>query len=161
MLAGQPPHPPAQGESPDTGVADQADGSGQPVLLCRRDHVGEQGAPADTDPASVRVDHDRVHPAQVDHESVIHDGLARHPVRPPAHGDLEPVLHTETHRGGDVGGVGTEGNDRRTAVDRRVPDRPCLVVVGIPGYEDRTAHSFPQGVDRAANCLRHNASPGP
>ena len=81
VLAGKPAHPPAEGQTPHTGVADQAHREREPVLLGGGDHLGQQRAATDAGATSLRVDHDGVHLAQVDHHAVSYDRVARRPVR--------------------------------------------------------------------------------
>ena len=61
VLAAQPSHAAAEGQPADAGVADQADGHGEAVLLGGRVEVAEQRPAADLHPPRVRVDVDVVH----------------------------------------------------------------------------------------------------
>ena len=159
VLAAQPPHAAAEREPADAGVADQPDGHRQAVRLGRRVEVAEQGTAADPHPARVRVDDHLVHGTEVDHEAVVHDGRARHAVRPAAHGHLEAVGSGEPDGCLHVRLVGTSRDGERAAVDGRVPDAATLVVRRVVGADDLATQSAAKVVDRGARGLGHGVPP--
>ena len=159
VLAAQPPHAAAEREPGDAGVADQPDGHGQPVRLGRRIEVAEQGTAAHLGPPRHGIHGHLVHRAEVDHQAVVHDGRARHAVRPAAHGHLEAVGSGEPDGCLHVRLVGTSRDGERAAVDGRVPDAATLVVRRVVGADDLATQSAAKLVDRGARGLGHGVPP--
>jgi hypothetical protein len=102
-LAGQPPHAATEREPADTGVTDMAGGHRQAVRLRGGVQAGQQRTPARPRPFRLRVDANLVEPAEVDHQAVIGNRLARRAVRAAAHRDLQAMSGGEGDRRGYVG----------------------------------------------------------
>src|SRR5690348_16097538 len=62
----------------------------------------------------------------------------------PADHDLAAVLAGEAHAGDDVGGIPAAGDGGRVLVDHGVVHSACLVVSGIAGHDQVTAHGSGQ-----------------
>ena len=102
VLPGQPPHPAAEGQAADPGVADDPCGDGEAVCLRGLLALGQGGTAADGAAPRSHVDGHVVHRAEVDLHAVLHHGVTTSAVRAAAHGDLELVATGETDRSAHV-----------------------------------------------------------
>ena len=105
VLPRQPSDAPAEREPRDAGVADDSARHREPVFLRRRIELGPRGSAAAARADGWRVDGDRPHRTEVDHQSVVDDSVTGEAVAAATNGDLERVLPTELDRGRDVVGV--------------------------------------------------------
>jgi hypothetical protein len=117
-------------------VGDVAGGGGQPEPLGGPVEVAEQRTAADPGPAPVGVDANRAQRRQVDHQAALRHRDPQDAVAAAANPQLQVVRTAEAHRGGDVGGAGAAGDDRRPPVDHRVPHPPGLVIGILAGQQD-------------------------
>src|SRR5579864_4999507 len=62
-----------------------------------------------------------------------------------AHPDLKIPIASEAHRRRDIGRTHAAGDDRRSPVDHRVPDLPCLVVAILIRQQDLSRESAAVG----------------
>ena len=97
--------------------------------------VAPQGAALDAGRALDRIDRDRAHRREVDHDSVVADRGAGHVVAPASYGDLEVAVAGEAHRFGDVGGAAAAGDQSRAPIDGAVPYGACVVVSIVIGCD--------------------------
>ena len=162
--AGEVPHTAAERQSADAGGADDPDGNRKPVLVCRLQHVLEKGPAADARHLRARVDLDRVHFGQVDHEPVVDRAEAATVVAAAPHCDPQPVLDAVAHGRDHIRLVEAVGDRRRPLVDHRVVQRARLVVVRgarlhHPSFDsrrqalDRNSHLFSSSLLRTTLCL--------
>ena len=80
------------------------------------------------DPAPVRVDPDRVHRRQVEHEAAVAGREAGDAVPAAAYGEGQALAAGELHAAENVGHAAAANDQRRPLVVGAVPDRPRLVV---------------------------------
>ena len=113
----------AEGEPTDARGADDSDGNAQPVLMRGVEHVLEQRPASDPRQLRRRVDLDRVHLREIDHQPAVDAAQAAAVVAAAAHGDPEAVLDAVAQRRGDVRLVGAVRDRGRTLVDHRVVER--------------------------------------
>jgi hypothetical protein len=71
------------------------------------------------------------HAGQVDHQPVVAQGAARNVVAAAAHRQRQAVVARKRHAGEHVGSAGAAHDQRRTAIDHRVPDRPGSVILRV------------------------------
>jgi hypothetical protein len=158
-LARQPSHAAAEREPGDTGVTDMAGGHREAVRLRRRVEIGQQRAPARPRMFRLRVYADLIELAEVDHQAVIGDRLARRAVCAAAHSDLQAGSRGERDRRGHVGHRRAPGDHRRAPVDVGVPHAAGLVVPRIRRPDHRPAHRRSQAVNGPAHRVCHEPSP--
>jgi hypothetical protein len=160
---GQPAHAAAQGEAADPGVGDVAGRGGQPVGLGGPVQVAQQRAATHPGATPVRVDPDRPHRRQVQHQPAVGHRDAQDAVAAAPHPQLQPQRPAQAHRGGDVGGAGAAGDDRRAPVDHRVPHLPRGVVAVLVGQQDLPMEAAAQpchlGAVRHLNRLSGHPAP--
>jgi hypothetical protein len=129
---------------------------GGTVEVCQRCSTSDERA------SSYWIDPHAPHPAQIDLKTVLDDAAAAGAVRPATHGDFQTLPPRETDRGDDIAGFRAANDDRRTLIDRAVPDDAGLVVSGIFRDENLSADSRAQALDIWAHDLCHlNALPTP
>jgi hypothetical protein len=148
VLARQPAHAAAEGEPGDPGVADHAGRGGQPVRLRRRVELGEEHAGLRPDGPPGRVDLDRLHGRQVDHQSAIAGGVAADAVPAAPHRERQPRSAGELERRDHIGGAGAAEDRRRPPVDYAVPEPAGRVVGGLARPQDLAAQRRAQPVQR-------------
>ena len=83
----------------------------------------------------LRVDLDRLHLAQVDHDAALGRAVAGAVVSAAANRQLQPVLTSDVYHCRDVSRVGNAGNRCRVMVDVTGHDHANLVVVGVSGQD--------------------------
>ena len=86
----------------------------------------------------LRVDLDRLHLREIDHDAVVAGREPGDVVAAAADRDRELSLAGVGERGDHVGGARAMGDQRRPLVDHRVPDASALVVARV-GFSDETA----------------------
>ena len=96
-LSRKPPHSAAKGQPADACVRDVSSRRCKAVLLRGLIQVSKQRATTDPGLASDRVDANRAHGGQVDHDSAVRHGKAEHAVAAALHSDLEAGFTAETH----------------------------------------------------------------
>src|SRR4051812_4086131 len=105
------------------------------MLLRFAIEIGEQGTGADARAALGRIDANLTHRRQIDRQATVAERIAGDIVSSAAHREHEPVIAGEAHRLYDVVGAGAAHDDRRLAVDHRVPDGPGVFVAWSPWRE--------------------------
>ena len=133
VLAHEPADAAAQAEAADAGVAHDAARRCQPVRLCLVVDISPQGTALDERRALDRIDRDRAHRRQVDHDPAIAHRGAGHIVTPAANRDLEISVAGEAHRCGHIRGAAAPGDEPRPSVDGAVPHGSGVVVVVVVG----------------------------
>ena len=146
-------------EAGDAGVADEAAGRCQAVLLRGRVDIGPGGtAAADRAPRD-RIDGHAVHRAEMDHHPALADRVARVVVSAAAHRELEALRAREADRFGDlVGGVAAR-DERRLAIDGAVPDRTRAVVLRLTGRQHLPAETAAERLDASNSWIGHGTPP--
>jgi hypothetical protein len=123
VLAGHPPHPAAEREAADAGVGDVAGGGGQPVPLGLGVERAEQRPALHRRAPAGRVDADRGHRGEVDHQAVVGDPEADHAVPAAPHADLQVQVAGGAHGRDHVADAGAAHDHPRAVVDHGVPHR--------------------------------------
>ena len=95
----------------------------------------------------IRVDLDRLHLREVDHETVVEHAVAGRVVPTSTDSDLKLIRVRESEGGLDITGAETAGDHRRTAVDERVEAPPRGVVAGVLRKDDLACQRQLQLVD--------------
>src|SRR4029077_14177762 len=122
VLAHQPADTTAKGKSGYPGVAHDSAGGGQTVRLSLVVDVAPQRTTLHPGPAVGGIDSHAPHGREVDDDSVVANGGARHVVASAAYGDLQIVVAGETHGRDHVGGPDASGDQARAPVDGTIPD---------------------------------------
>ena len=130
----------AQRQPGDAGRRVDAERRRQAVLERGPIDVGEERARLDVGAPGRGVDADLPHLRQVDHHAAVAHRRAGDVVAAAADRDLESPLAGEADRRRHVRGVGAAHDDRRPAIDHRVPDGAHGVVGGIAGQDDGALH---------------------
>ena len=133
MFAGEPAHAAAQRQSAHTCVRDVARGGGQVVRLGGRIECTEEGSALDPCPPTLRVDTDRAHRGQVDHQATLGHRQPDDTVATAADADLQTLLPSQRHGAHDVLGVAAADDQRRPTIHHGVPHRARLLVRRVPG----------------------------
>ncbi len=136
--------PASQGEARHTGRADDAAGSDQAELLCRRVEVEPRRAALRASSPRLRIDGDAAHAGEIDHQAVVADAVSGGVVATPAHRDLELVSPREVESDCDVPGVDAACDHRRPAIDECVEAASRCVVRRIRGLDDRPGQGSAQ-----------------
>jgi hypothetical protein len=158
VLAHQPAETAAEGEPTDTGRGHDAARAREPVKLSLAVVVAPRRAALSPRAARARVDVDRPHGGQIDHETTVADGVARNVVSAAADGDLEAPLSAEANRRLDVGGAVTAGHEGRPPIDQAIVYTPRVVVSRIRRRQHGTGDLRTQGIDWI-NFRRHRDTP--
>src|SRR5581483_7743051 len=98
--------------------------------------IGQNTTRLDHGATSPRVDLDLLHERQIDHETVVADGVAGDVVPAAAHCDEQLLLASELHGLADIASGFAASDQRRFAIDHPVPDLARLVVAWISGKKD-------------------------
>ena len=123
--------PAPQGQSGDAGGGDDPARCRQPGALRRLIEFAPCDPSADDRGSSLLVDPDVFHPRQVDHEAFIAHRVPRHVVSTASDCQYESMVPCEGDRLDHIVRVLATHYHRGSAVDHRVPDSPCLVVVRV------------------------------
>ncbi len=103
------------------------------MCLSRGVEVGQDATGLDLRAAGVHLDANIFHEREIDHESVIANGVAGDVMSTAPDRDDQLLLVPELDRLHDIFGRGAAGDNRGFAVDHGVPDLPHLIVIGISG----------------------------
>jgi hypothetical protein len=141
MLAHQVAQPTTQSQPTDPGVADDPGRDGQPEPLGGPVQLAQQDAAGGPGDAGRRVDPDRLHQRQVDHQPAVHHRVPGHGMAAAPHRHRQVVFAGEADRLEDIVGPGAAGDQGRPAVDGAVPDPPGLLVALLPGPQQRPPES--------------------
>ena len=112
--------------------------------------LSEQRAALDARHLRLRVDLDRAHGRQVDHQAAIAAGLPREAVAAATHRRQQCVRGGELHRAPRICGAHAAHDERGLLVERRVPELAGRVVPGLVGGDHLAAHAGTQVIDVAA-----------
>jgi hypothetical protein len=132
----EPPDAATERQPGHAGVADDAAGHRQAVLLRRGIEVGPRRAAPAASPTCHRVDGDRAHGAQVDHQAVVAHAVAREAVPAAADRELEVALAPEADRARHLCRVARPGYEGGAAVVVAVPQRPRSVIAVVSRPQD-------------------------
>jgi hypothetical protein len=122
-------------------------GHGVAEALCRRVHDAPGRTGRHHGAAARRVDADRVHRAQVDHDAVA-AGHAGRRVPAGAHGQWQLGGAGELDGGRDVSRPDAADDHRRAALRGAVPDRGRVGVVGVVRRHHSAVHASAQRSNR-------------
>ena len=141
-LALQPPDTATEGQAGDTGMADDADRTGQPERLGSVVELGQQGSAVDPGGSLLGVDRRTRHARHVDDDAVVAGRQAGQAVTAAADGDRELLLPPVSDRGLDVGHVRTgvrpaPAGDRSSRSRHVVPSRTRRHLEARPGHGTR------------------------
>jgi hypothetical protein len=148
VLADQEPDPAAQGQAADAHRGGVAEAGGQPVGA-DGGGVGAGGQPGlGPGGAALRVEVQRGHLGQVEHDPALGHAVAGQAVAAAADGQLQPGVGGQGHDLGDLGRVGRPDDGRRPPVVLAVEDLAGLVVAGVVGGGDPPVEGVAQPRDR-------------
>ena len=97
--------------------------------------------------ARARIDRDRVHVSQIDHDPVFAGAEARHAVSSSADGEIEAVVAGEIDCGRHVRRCGGAHDHARAPLDHRIQHLPRLVVGLVAGFDDLSRYTALQLLD--------------
>jgi hypothetical protein len=123
--------PAAERQPADAGRGDDPGRHGKIVRLRRCVDLAPDAATTDPYGAGLRIDRDRLHRREVDHDPVVDAAEAAPVVASAVHRERLIVLAREADRRRDVARVRAERKHRRTAVDHGVEERSRLVVARV------------------------------
>jgi hypothetical protein len=103
--------------------------------------------------ARVRVDANRLHQREVDHQAAITDRVSGDGMAAAANRDEQVAGAREADRLDDVVGARAACDQRRMPINRTVPNAPGLVVAFLPRPQQRAAETRPQLRDRLSRRL--------
>ena len=110
----------------------------RPCGSAARSRLPQQRAALDPGAAALRVDPDRVHRRQVDHQPAVGHRQPDDAVAAALHADLQAGLAAEPDGGHDVVGRRAARDQRRPPVDDGVPDLAMRVVTVVAGPDQLT-----------------------
>ena len=144
VLGGEVPYAAAEGEARDPGRADHAARRDQPMGLSRSVEIGPGGAAAGDREPRLRIDLDRPHPGEVDHQPVVDRAMPGGvvPAAPDRH--LEVVGLGEGERRRHILRVDTARDRSRVAVDQQVEAGARPLVLAVPRIEKVPLQGFLQ-----------------
>jgi hypothetical protein len=114
------------------------------MLLGRSIHRTQQGAPLHPGALLTRIDSDRSHRGEIDHQPVIWDPLADHAMSAATHANLQAEIAGGQNRSPHVPDGAAANDQAWPAVDHRVPYRTCRVIARISRYEHVAIEGFRQ-----------------
>ena len=132
--------PAAEREPAHAGRGDDAARRGQAVLVGGVVERAPGRAALGARGLARRIDLDRLHADEVDHDRVVGGAESGDAVRPPAHRDGEASLAREVHRRHHIVDAGAADDDAWAPVDHGVVHPARVVVRGILGSEDLASH---------------------
>ena len=160
MLPLEPAHAAPERQPGDARVPNDADRTGESVLLRGAVKLLEQRASFDAGCSLRWIDFDRAHAGEVNDHAAVTRREAGDAVAAPADRDHEVALACEADRCDDVLGPSAPRDERRVAVGDRVPDDARGVVVSI-AWKDQLAVKIPPKLfkrDRIERLGRRHAS---
>ncbi len=131
VLPAQPAKAAAEGQAGHARGRVDAERRREAMRLSDRIEIGERAAGLDGRSAGGRVHLNALHQREVDHETVVANGIARDVVAAPADRDEQVVRARELDRLDDIVSRPAARDQRRLAIDRRVPDLSDLVVTRV------------------------------
>ena len=131
----QPAEATAEREAGHPGGGVDAERRGQAMGLRLAVKIGEQRAGADACAALLSVDADRAHARQVDHQTALGHRVAGDMMAATTHAEQHSVRRGKAHRGLNILGREAARDQRRAAIDSRVPDFAGRVVSSVGGAE--------------------------
>src|ERR1700716_3186389 len=84
---------------------------------------------------SNRIDPDRTHRREIDHQAIIRDPQADHAVSPATHADLEIEIACRPNRCLYIRHIAAASDETWPPIDHRIPHGARRVVAGISRYE--------------------------
>jgi hypothetical protein len=153
--------PASEGEPRHPGRGDDAAGRRETERLRLVVEVTPRRATADPGCLRIGVHLYRVHPREVDHQTVVTDCLPCDVVSPTFDREPQPSFPGEVDGGHHVRSPRTPGDEGWFLVDHVVPHRPRLVVPLRAGFEYRTVKLVPERFDGRVpefDC-RHGVGP--
>jgi hypothetical protein len=154
-LLGEPANASAECEPCDAGVADEAAGGRQRVLLGRRVDVGPGCPAAAHRTPRCGIDGDAVHRAEMDHHSSIADRIAGVAVTAAADRDFKPAAAREADRLRNLLGRSAARNHRGLAVDDSVPDRARSIEIRVVRHQSPAAEGRAECLNSGIRVVRH------
>ena len=152
VFAHEPADPATEGQPGDADAAGVPERRGQTVLGSGCGVLAGGQARLRPGDASVGVDVEALHQAEVEDDAALDRAEPGQAVRTAPHRELEAGVTGEDDRPGDVGGRGRADDQRRVAVDGRVMDLAGHVVAGILGSDHRAREAGTErgDIERAA-----------
>ncbi|CAH0322422.1 hypothetical protein SRABI128_04958 [Microbacterium sp. Bi128] len=127
----EPAGPAPERETREPGRGDPPACDGEAVFLGGAVKLAAGEARAHRGSAGLRVHPDGLHRTNVDHEAAVVHGHAGYGMAAGPDGDFEAVCPRVRQRLGHPYRVGARGNDGRMAVDHRVEESSCFVVLRV------------------------------
>jgi hypothetical protein len=128
-------------------MADDPASRGEPELLSRAVEFCPEDAARRSCSSRRRVDSDRLHEREIDHQPAVAHGVAGDGVTTSAYRDEQVVLTGKAHSLYDVVSTRTAGDERRMPVDGAVPDAARFVVAFLVRPQECTPEPSPQILD--------------
>lgn len=94
-------------------------------------HVAPGCAALDPGPARLRIDANRAHERQVDHQALVAHGVAGNVVAAAAHRHAHSVCACEADRGDDVRNAMASRDQAWPAIDHAIPDDAGRIIVAV------------------------------
>src|SRR5688572_11512215 len=102
------------------------------------------------DAARVRLDDNRPHAADIEHDPAVADAMSRLAVTAAAYGEAQVVLACELDGSADVVGIGAADDRRRPAIDSTIPDAAGILVGIVVRKNDGTLQPGGPAAERNA-----------
>jgi hypothetical protein len=116
--------------------------------------LAEYHARLDASNFRIRIDANRIHRREIDHESIVFDSSPSDVVAATFYRYRDLLLFCEVHCVDDVCGASALDDERRVFVDHSVPDGPCLVVSLIARPNEGATERFRKFIDRFGTYCR-------
>ena len=140
VLADQPAHAAANGQSGDTGGGDHAHCGREAKGLCFAVEFPDRETRFGAHGPRCGINADTLHGRQIDDQAAVTECAAADVVTAAADGDQQAMLACEADRDDDVGEPRAARNQPRMSLDARIPDPPGAVVLAVAVTE----HSPPE-----------------
>ena len=141
VLPREPAQAAAQGEARDTGVGDGATGRRQAERLGFVVELAPGDSALRAGRAPDGIDPHAPHPGQVDHQTVVADGIAGNVMATAAYRQQQMMGAGELDTLEDIGHTSTADNQCRASVNHGIPDLASLLVARLTGTEQGTTQA--------------------
>jgi hypothetical protein len=146
VLAGQPAHPAAERQTPDSGMRHVAGRRGESVRLSGPIERAEQRPTLYPGTTPRHVDPHLAHWREVDHQPVVRHGKAEHAVTTAAHADVQVVIPAITDGRGYVAAVLAPHDHPWPPIYHGVPDGAGPVVSLVCPCQHHARNAVSQGL---------------
>ena len=130
VFAGQPAEAAAKRQAGDPGCRIDACRDREPKRLRGLVNIGERRPRIDPRPSRARVDVNRRHLREIDHQTPIADRITRDVMAAAPHRDQQTVVAGKIDGVNDVGRLSASNDKTGLPIDHRIPDDSRLVIGG-------------------------------